>query len=225
MLIRVSKPAAAALAITLGLSLGACAGQPSNRSLDSIKQPVVERSNFTLDLTTGSGGLPVSEQKRLDAWFETMDVAYGDRISIDDPVGSPETKKAIAAIAARYGLLVSDGAPVTEGFVEAGKSRVVITRSKASVPGCPDWEGSFANNFNNATHSGFGCAVNGNLAAMVADPEHLVHGATGTGETVIMTSNKAIKSYREQDPTGKGALKANTTSNVSGSNGSSGGGN
>ena len=219
MLIRMTKPAAAAFAITLGMSLGACAQHTAvNRSLDSTKQPVVERSNFTLDLDTGSGGLPIAEQRKLDNWFQSLDLAYGDRISIDDPVGSPETKKAIGAVAARYGLLLSDGAPITPGIVEPGKSRVVITRSKATVPGCPDWDTHSETNFNNATRSGFGCAVNGNLAAMVADPEHLIHGATGTGETVIMTSNKAISTYRAQDPTGKQGIKATTTSNAAAGN-------
>ncbi len=214
MLIRITKPATAALALTLGLSLAACAGQPSNRSLESVKQPVVERTNYSLDLSTGSDGLSIAEQRRLDSWFKTMEVGYGDRISIDDPLDSQSTREDIAAIAARYGLLVSDGAPVTEGFVEAGNSRVVITRSRASVPGCPDWSDQASFNYNNATNSGFGCAINGNLAGMVADPEHLVHGATGTGETVIMTSNKAIDSYRQQTPTGEGGLTASATSDA-----------
>ena len=46
---------------------------------------------------------------------------------------------------------------------------------------------------------------------MVADPEHLLHGATGTGETVVMSSSKAISSYREQKPTGEKGLKQNST--------------
>ena len=212
MLIRMTKPAAAALALTMGLSLAACASSPGdNRSLNSIKQPVVERSNYTLDLNAGSGGLSISEQARLNAWFESMDLGYGDRVSIDDPLSSSATRDAINEIAGRYGLLVSDGAPVTDGFVEPGSARVVITRSKATVPGCPDWNGRANFNYSNGTTDGFGCAINGNLAAMVADPEHLVHGATGTGETVIMTSNKAIATYRSAAPTGGGGLAENDT--------------
>ena len=211
MLIRMTKPAAAAFALTMGLSLAACSSVPSNRSLDSVKQPVVERTNYALDVNTGGGALSINEQNRLNNWFQSMDVGYGDRISIDDPMADPSTKEAIAAIAARYGLLISEGAPVTEGFVEAGKSRVVITRSKATVPGCPDWGGTSNFNFNNGTADGYGCAINGNLAAMVANPEHLIHGATGTGETVIMTSNKAIDTYRSKAPTGQGGLTTNAT--------------
>jgi pilus assembly protein CpaD len=200
------KPAAAAIALSLGLALSACGGQPTNRSLDSIKQPVVERQNFTLDVRTGGAGLSVPEQQRLTKWFETLDVKYGDRVSIDDPVSSPATKEAIAALAARHGLLIEEGAPVTPGYVEPGMARVVITRTKAYVPGCPDWSEQLTFNYNNGTNNGFGCAVNGNLAAMVANPEHLIKGAEGTGETVVMSSNKAIQSYQDQSPSGSGSL-------------------
>ena len=41
---------------------------------------------------------------------------------------------------------------------------------------------------------------------MIADPEHLLRGAAGTGETVVMSSTKAIKTYREQELTGAGGL-------------------
>lgn len=207
MLTRMTKPAAAAIALTLGLALSACAANTeNNRSLDSIKQPVVERSNFVLDVNTGSGGLTIPEQDRLDDWFATIDLAYGDRVSIDDPLASPATQDAVAQIAGRYGILVSDGAPVTQGQLRPGTARIVVTRSTASVPGCPDWSGRSSANFSNATHDGFGCAVNGNLAAMVANPEDLIHGQAGTGETVIMTSVKAIETYRSQTPTGAGGV-------------------
>lgn len=215
MLLRMTKPVATALALTLGLSLAACSSPSENRSLDSIRQPVVERSNYMLDLYASSGGgLAISEQRRLDAWFEAMGARYGDRISVDDPLTNPSTKEDVAEIAARYGLLISDGAPATQGLIDPGKVRIVITRSRASVPGCTNWEGRSSTNFNNATHDGFGCAVNGNLAAMVADPEHLVQGATSTGETLMMTSTKAIETYRGKAPTGTRDLSS--TSSASG---------
>jgi pilus assembly protein CpaD len=58
--------------------------------------------------------------------------------------------------------------------------------------------------------------VNSNLAAMVADPEHLLHGAQGTGETVVLTSSKAIDSYRVAKPTGELGLKQTSTENGGG---------
>ncbi|MGB3377874.1 CpaD family pilus assembly protein [Allopontixanthobacter sediminis] len=199
------------LALSLGLALSACGGMPSNRGLDSMRQPVVERTNFTLDVQAGAGGLSISEQQRLAAWFETLDLRYGDRISIDDPMMSQATREVVSKLAGRHGVLVEEGAPVTAGYVEPGAARVVVTRSTASVPGCPDWSETSDANFNNATRANYGCATNSNLAAMVANPEDLITGQKGTGETVVTTSTKAIASYRKQVPTGEGGL-AQTTS-------------
>ena len=157
-------------------------------------------------MQASSGGLAFNEQQRLADWFDAMDLRYGDRVAIDDPSASGATREAVAKLAARHGILLSEGAPVTVGYVEPGNARVVITRSSAHVPGCPDWSAKSDMNYTNATSPGYGCAVNGNMAAMVANPEDLISGQKGTGETVVMSSSKAINSYREQTPTGEGGL-------------------
>ena len=205
-----------AVALSLGLALSACGDMPNNRSLYSVKQPIVERNNYTLDLATDAGGLSVSEQQRLAQWFETMDLRYGDRVALDTSLPNDAVREDVAAIAARHGLLLSDGAPVTAGFVEPGNVRVVVTRSRAHVPGCPDWSDKMATNLENRTSDDYGCAVNSNLAAMIADPEHLLKGAEGTGETIVMSSTKAIESYREQAPSGAGGLAATSSQSAGG---------
>ena len=208
---RVRKLASCTLVLALGASLSACGGMPTNRSLESQHQPVVERTNYTLDVATGSGGLSYPEQRRLAGWFEAMNLRYGDRIAIDDPLGSPETRAVVEAVASRYGILLSNDVPVTAGAVNAGTARVIVSRVTARVPGCPDWSAKSDVNLNNSTSTNYGCAVNSNLAGMVANPEHLVQGAAGDGGTVVMSSNKAIDSYREAKPTGEKGLKANST--------------
>lgn len=191
----------------------------TNTSLYSVKQPVVERANFTMDVTTTSAGLPISEQQRLNGWFETMDLAYGDRISIENPSQNPAVTNAVRDLAARYGLVISDTAPVTSGFINPGQARVVITRSSAAVPGCPDWSAKSDSNYNNSTSPGFGCAINSNIAAMVADPQDLLEGKKGSSETVIATSNKAISTYRETAPTGASGLQDAGTASGGGGGG------
>jgi pilus assembly protein CpaD len=205
--------AKSAIALSLGMALSGCiGGAPTNRMLESVHQPVVERQNYTLDVTAGPGGLSLPEQRRLAGWFEAMDLRYGDRVSIDDPLKSGATRAAVEAVVARYGLLLGDDAPATSGYVNAGTARIVLTRSTARVPGCPDWSAKSDTNLNNATSSNYGCAGNANLAAMIANPEHLLKGDKGTGETTIMTSTKAIDSYRAKAPTGEAGLKSNSTS-------------
>ncbi len=201
-----------AFALSLGLALGGCGGMPTNPSLYSEKQPVVERSNFTFDVQTNAGGLPISEKQRLNGWFDSMGLAYGDRVTIEDPSANPAVANAVQELAGRYGLIVSTTAPTTPGFVSPGNARVVITRSSASVPGCPDWSAQSDANYNNGTSPGYGCAVNSNLAAMIADPQDLLEGKASDGTTTISTSTKAINTYRDAEPSGAGGLQSATSS-------------
>jgi pilus assembly protein CpaD len=202
---------ASALSVSLVLVLSGCGGMPSNTTIESIHQPVVARTNYTLDINAGPGGISIPEQRRLAGWFEALDVRYGDRITIDDPMRSGASLAAVAGIAGRHGLLVGEEAPVTSGVVNAGTIRVIVTRSSAKVPGCPDWSASSETNLKNATSTNYGCASNANLAAMVADPEHLIQGASSNGTTTVMTGNKAIDSYRNTPPTGENGLTKQST--------------
>jgi pilus assembly protein CpaD len=78
-------------------------------------------------------------------------------------------------------------------------------------------------NYTNAMSPNYGCAVNSNLAAMVADPQDLLEGKKGSGETLIATSNKAIATYREADPTGKQGLMDPNAGGGTGGGGGAGG--
>jgi pilus assembly protein CpaD len=207
-----NRKAGTAFALSLAIALGGCGGLAENRTLESVRQPVVERTNYTLDISSGPGGLSFPEQGRVSGWFEAMNLRAGDRVAIDDPLDSAATRAAISAIAGRYGILVSADAPVTPGYVNAGSARIIVTRSTASVPGCPDWSAKSDFNPNNATSPNYGCAVNSNLAAMVANPEHLIKGEAGQSDTVIMSSTKAIETFRKQPPTGEKGLKSQATS-------------
>ncbi len=194
--------------LALGLSLAACGGT-KNRGLESVHQPVVTRTDYVYDVPAGLNG---EDERRLSGWLESLRVGYGDRISVDDPSGNPASRNGVAAVAARYGLLVDEAAPVTEGEVAPGTFRVIVSRSKAEVPGCPDWSRASQPEFGANTMSNYGCATNANLAAMVANPEDLIIGR-GSSVADAQTAGKAIKSYRTLPPTGaQGLSKENTRS-------------
>ena len=201
-----TRTLAGSLVAFAAVALGGCgtAMNMENRSLYSVKQPVVERSNYTIDVAAASDGLPLSEQQRLVGWFEGMDLRYGDRLSVESATDNAALREDVARLAGRYGILLSEGSPVTEGFVGPGQARIVLTRSTASVPGCSDWSHLQEWNPKNSTNPNYGCAVNSNLAAMIANPEDLVEGQRGTGETIVTTSTKAIRAYRDAAPTGAG---------------------
>lgn len=190
------------IAAALGFSLTACGSLGDNRSMYSIHQPVVERSNYVIDVNAGGGDIPGSEQTRVAEWFDALKLGYGDRVSIDygDSYASPAVRQSVAELAGAHGLLISDTAPVINGSVVPGTIRIVVSRSRASVPTCPDWSTTSNSNFNSSNHSNYGCATNSNLAAMVADPEDLVRGRE-SAPIDNDSGNKAVNAYRSKAAT------------------------
>jgi pilus assembly protein CpaD len=157
----------------LAVSLSACGAGTTNRGVDSVHQPVVTRTDFVFDLNDGMGA---QASQRLAGWFQSLNLGFGDRVSLDDPSGNPANRAAVAAAANRFGVEVQGTAPVTQGEIVPGMFRVVVSRSKAEVPGCPDWSRSSVGNYAGDAPSNYGCATNSNLAAMVANPNDLVAG-------------------------------------------------
>lgn len=184
------------------LMLGGCMGT-QNRGVESVHQPVVDRTSYALDLATRGGALAPGEDYRLAGWMEGMHVGFGDRIAIDDPGGyAPTAHEQVAGVVARYGLLLSTDTPVTGAPVAQGAVRVIVSRMRASVPGCPDWSRDSSTELDQHTSSNFGCAVNSNLAAMVARPDDLVRGTEAGSVVDPALTSKAIDNYRKRTATG-----------------------
>ncbi|MBS0504100.1 MAG: CpaD family pilus assembly protein [Proteobacteria bacterium] len=196
--------------IALALALPACMGT-ENRGIESVHQPVVQRTDYVIDLTTNGYGLATGERERLDGWFRSIDLAYGDRVAVDDPSGSGAARADVQALLGRRGLALTGAAPVTAGAIAPGTARVVVSRAAASVKGCPDWSRPSSPDFTSSTMSNYGCASNAALASMVADPLDLVQGREGATAIDTMTASRAIKSYLETAPTGKQGLKNERT--------------
>src|SRR6185369_16280615 len=150
------------------------------------------------------------ETERLNGWFQGLGVGFGDTIYVDGAYGSPAASQ-VAQVAGRYGMMVQPGAPVTEGVVQPGTVRVVVSRRRAEVPGCPNWSRPAQPNFENKNLSNYGCGVNSNLAAMVADPVDLLRGRDGTGVSDAVTAAKAVGLYRTRPPSGSKELKESSS--------------
>ncbi len=216
----------AALLIATGLA--GCASGPSgpvtarnNPSLYSVHQPVIQRNDYVLDLDASGDTLSVSEQARLAAWLETIELRYGDRLYVDEPRDYPAAgaRAGVASLVGEYGMLLQPGsAPVIQGAVAPGTVRIVVSRATASVPGCPDWgEDQIAPTVR--TSSNYGCATNANLAAMIADPNDLVIGREGNVDRSSQTANRAIRVYRDRAQTGaSGTVTSPGTAGTQGGN-------
>lgn len=198
-----------ALAIaTIGLS--ACATNPrgpitadNNPSLYSVHQPVVERSDFVLELDASNDNLSPSEQARLLGWFRTIELRYGDQLYVEEHRDHPAAgaRAGVAGMIGEWGLFLRPGAPVVQGTIAPDTIRVIVSRFTASVPTCPDWSVRDVSPHVN-TSSNYGCAVNSNFAAMVANPNDLVLGQQGDTGSSASIANRAVRVYRERQPSG-----------------------
>ena len=182
----------------------------TRRGIEPVHVPVVTREDFAFDAAAPDGSLASGERARLDGWFQGLALAYGDTVYVQG-MDSADARNDVARVAGRYGLLVADGGPVLAGAIPPGMVRIVVSRTRASVPGCPDWSEASQPNYNNHSGSNYGCATNSNLAAMIANPEDLVHGRGGSDVGDTRTATKAVDAYRNAVPTGnKGLLDINT---------------
>lgn len=190
------------------------AGCGEYRGLETVHQPVVAQTDYTLDLLAGPYGLGTGEAQRLRGWLDVVAPAPGASIAIDDPAASAGARADIVAVAAERGLRLASRT-VSQGAAPApGTLRVFVTRSTASVPSCatPAPSATLVN-FDAHTSGSFGCAINGTFAAMVADPNDLVRGKSDDGATTAITVAKSIGAWRKAAPTGAGgtALKSEAT--------------
>lgn len=176
------------------------------RGASAVNVPVVTRSDFAIDLAAPDGNLGPAEAARLDAWFKSLGLSYGDLVYVDGPYADA-ARFDIARVTGKYGLLITGGSPVTAGLVQPGTVRVVVSRTRAEVPGCPNWSRAATPDYENRQSSNYGCAVHGNMAAMVAHPGDLVHGREGEALVDGLTASKAIQSYRTAKPTGDKGLQ------------------
>ncbi len=206
--VRYAKPLFSALAVGAALAtLGACG--PVNRGLSSVHQPVVTTRAEALDLPAGRLG--PDDRARAAAWLDALRPTYGDRLWIEDPAGFYAAIPDLAPIVARHGLALgpsrAEGAP--------GTVRLIVERAAAAVKGCPDWRRASHPEFAGSTMSNHGCAVNANLAAMIADPRDLVAGKTGDLIDAQVTA-KGVGAWRKAEPSGTRPLERVSTGGGSG---------
>ena len=199
------------LLIALGSALAGCQTPtgPDVRAagLSAVNVPVVTSANYVFDAAAPGGTLASGESDRLNGGFQGLDLGYGDTVYVDGGY-APGARSQVAVIAGRYGMIVTPGAPVTAGPVRPGSVRVVVARRRAFVPNCPNWSRPSQPDWNNQSMSNYGCSVNSNLAAMIADPQDLIHGREAAPVTDAVAAARAVDMYRTKPMTGAGGLQS-----------------
>ncbi len=182
-------------------TLTACQTPASaSAEVSSEHVPVVSQQYLTHDMAFGPrGDLSAAELNELDQWFESIDVRYGDRVSVDQTGAgeNPLRKAAISRVLGTRGLMLASESPATAPAITAGTVRVVVVRATASVPECPDVDNAPNPDPTVSKTSNYGCATSSNLAAMIADPNDLLSGKDFSGEG----SERAAKAIAKQRAT------------------------
>jgi len=195
--------------LMLATALAGCSYKPhvdlADRGVEAVNTPIVTRADYVFDAAAPGGALAPAEKARLDAWFRGLSLGYGDAVFVDAPYAD-SARYEVAQIAGTYGMMLQPGAPVTAGAVAPGSVRVIVSRTRAEVPGCPNWSQPSQPNYNNQMMPGFGCAVNSNLAMQIANPEDLVNGRDSALSSTA-AGTKAVILYRTAPPTGAKGLQ------------------
>ena len=199
--------------LSLALIATPALARKAERGVESAHQPQVSRTDFVFDVAASSdGALDSSDARRLKAWFDALGLRYGDHVTVAGGTsGLPGVRDSVTEIVGRYGLLTEGEAPVTAGDPPAGSLRVVVSRSTATVEGCPNWSDRGQADLVGGQASNYGCASAKNLAAMIADPQDLIQGRSANTDMRTAISSRAIRAYQEQAPTGAGGLKTEST--------------
>ena len=194
--------------IALGSAVAACTTPHDlpDQGVVAVNIPVVTSADYVFDAAAPGGALAPGEADRLNGWFQGLAIGYGDTIYVDGGY-APAAREQVAHIAGNYGMPIEAGAPVTAGAVQPGSVRVVVSRRRAEVPGCPNWNTPAQPNWQNQMMSNYGCGVNSDLAAQVANPTDLLYGREGSAVTDAQTGSKAVQFYRMSPPTGAKGLQ------------------
>lgn len=169
--------------VLLGVAIGVSACG-TNTTLSSVKTPVVSTHAVSRDIAfQPDGALAPADAASLHAFLSSLNLGPADQVLLDDPQphGAAARRAAVASVVLHSGGVLAEGRAPAATALPQGTARLWIVRAQVTPPACPDWSSNPNSNLNASTHSNYGCAVNSNMAAMVANPADLAEGQDYAG--------------------------------------------
>ena len=174
-------------------------------SVDDVYVPSIAEDRFPIQVVevpvrmsipATSGKLPQQDVNRLSAFARATRTDRTSPVSVTYPVGS-EKARSVSQQAVK--ILMHHGVLRSTIHVAGykGKSDVVslsFTRKEATTKECGDWTKNLGENSKNEPFPNFGCSLQNNLAAMVANPEDFEQ-PRSMGPTVAASQMSAMESY------------------------------
>jgi pilus assembly protein CpaD len=211
---RFEKP----LALLLALSAAACATprsvemQKSVATEADLHEIAVSQSGARLEVPISAANATVAPElgAQIDEFGSSYRAVGHGPLLVSTPTGSGDADAAARIAQAVRMQLVDKGVPyaaIAGGTYDAGgraSAPIVLsyTRYEAAAPNCqPVWKENLANTFDNRVSDNFGCSINANLAAMIADPADL-QVARAIDPRDAARRDVVMGKYREGDPSG-----------------------
>jgi pilus assembly protein CpaD len=205
------------LALTLTLSVGACAPVTSYTSAEAPKDLKLDSATTELDVrfAPGSAALARADAARLHQLATSGAIGPADRILVA-AAGSPglaeQRYASISAILLHYGII-----PFATQLSRVPPEHAIldITRTVVTLPACPNWSKPSQSDFANQPSSNFGCANAVNFGQMVAYPTDLASGLPSPRTAEGQPAASAMSRYlndKVQLPAANSALPIATAS-------------
>lgn len=169
---------------------------------------LIGEKDMVLDLPVAAGerGMTGSQRARLDGFLDDYDRSAAPILTISAPAGS--VNAAAASYAARdfLGRAMTLGVPrsrIAMLSYEAGASeasppiRLAFTAVKAQTDKCGRWPDDLTDTQDNRHYANFGCSMQNNLAAQVANPTDLL-GPRRRGEIDAENRKRVIDTYQRR---------------------------
>lgn len=162
---------------------------------------------LTIAVDNAAAGLSTTDRARVRAFADAYLRNGHGPISVTAPTGARGDRAAADAAADARAVLdetgVSADAMESSAYRSAEDKRELVlsfTRYVATAPACGDWSSTLVSDFKNLNSPNYGCAMQRNLAAMVADPRDLAQPADETGPDATART-RMISAYRKGEKT------------------------
>ena len=192
------------------LMAGSCAapmnGPDSLMEDPAVNHPITVQPSYEslkVSFSASDSGLLPEDSARFSRFVENYRDHGNGAISISAPAGS-DTNAAVSYFADRIVEMGinRDHILVTTHDVRDGDTRIELdyVAFQAATEPCGDWSHNLGDTASNTSNPNFGCAVQQNIAAMVADPRDLIEPRVMDGGDATRRAG-VLDNYEKGKPT------------------------
>ena len=218
-----------AVILSVGVLLGVCGcATPGLQAREDEKPPTVldgykaraYPTDAEIQLAVHAQGLSSTQADALGQFSSEWDADQGGVITLRAPDGAPNAGAAFRTAEGARAFLIRQGVPEDQIVIAGYDARGVAdpnllmtyTHYKVDIPVCGKTWTNLANTMVNEPNRNFGCAVQANMYAQLANPGDLVHPRASTPSdsgrrlTVLDLYRKGQTTSAAKDENAKGTL-------------------